>query len=72
MIEGLLPRMFRKLEIGANLAAKNRLDPADNIPHDAAGADRDAPDQPEMADDFEPSHIIRRGNDHEFARIYMA
>jgi hypothetical protein len=64
VIEGFLPRGFRKFQLGGDLAAENGLKAADQISDDAARADGDAADDAEMPDDLETCYIICRRDHH--------
>jgi hypothetical protein len=64
VIEGFLPRGFRKFHIGADLAAEHGLKAADEIADNAARANRDAAHDAKMPDDFETGYIICRRDHH--------
>jgi hypothetical protein len=64
VIEGFLSRGFRKIQIGADLAAKYGLKAADEIADDAARANGDAAHDAEMPDYLETYDIICRRDHH--------
>jgi hypothetical protein len=64
MLKGLLPGGFSQLEIGADLAAKKRLQAADQIPHETARANRNAAHDAELPYKPEANDVIRRRDQH--------
>jgi hypothetical protein len=64
MIEGFLPRRFRKFDVSTDLAAEYGLKAANEIADDAARANRNAPHNAEMPDGLETYDIICRRDHH--------
>jgi hypothetical protein len=69
MIKSFLPRGFRKLDIGTDLAAENGLNAANKIADDTARTDRNAAYNAEMPDDLEAGYVICCRNNHGTAQV---